>query len=260
MPDSASRPNHSVKTIERAFCVLKAFDGAAAGVTDIARRTGLHKSTASRLLLTLEQLGAVARDAHTDKYRLGPELARLAAGIPFFDTLIALARPIISDLAEATRETVNLCLPQGDRVVHADQVVSPYLVGRRDWVGQLSPMHCASNGKVLLAFRPEAEILRYLSRPLERLTAHTITDSQRLREELAQARANGYAWGLEELEMGLIGVSAPVFDAAGVAVASVNVSGPAYRFPPEQRPELTRLTVEAARKISEKIRRPMRAV
>lgn len=245
-------------TIARAFGILRTFQGGSVGlgVTDVSRKIGLHKSTISRLLLTLEQLGVVRRDPDTDKYWLGPEIIHLASEVPFDDYLIALAQPFLTELAQVTLEAVNFCLPEGDKVLHASQSqTSHYLVARRDWVGLTSPMHCASNGKVLLAFRSEAEIERYLAKPLERLTDKTITDPNKLREELATVRKKGYAVGLEELEVGLIGVSAPVFDRGGAAIASVNISGPAYRYPPEKRAEFCQLAVETARKITHRLNR-----
>ena len=255
--DSSRLTRQPVKTVERAFSVLRAFSGGAvtASVTHISQQTGLHKSTVSRLLSTLEHLDLVVRDPESDKYRLGPEIIQLAAEVPFRDFLIAIARPLVSELAESTGETVKICFPEGDRVLHSDQVESTYLVGRRDWKGMTCPMHCASSGKVLLAYWTAEEIERYLSTPLERFTERTITHPDQLRQELASVRKEGIAWGLEELEIGLIGVSAPIFDSHGSSIASVSMSGPAYRFPPEIRPELAGLAHDTGTRISAKLAR-----
>jgi DNA-binding IclR family transcriptional regulator len=208
------------------------------------------------LLATLEQLGAVRRDHETDKFWLGPEIVRLASEVPFSAYVTALARPFLTELAEATLETVNFCLPEGDNVLHADQVTSSeYLVGRRDWVGFANPLHVASNGKVMLAYWPESEIERYLAKPLERLTEHTITNPEVLRAELVTIREQGYALGREELEIGLVGISAPVFVKGGAIVAAVNVSGPVYRLTEDRIPDFSLLTVKTAAQITKKLHR-----
>lgn len=105
---------------------------------------------------------------------------------------------------------------------------------------------------MLLAYRSEAEIHRYLSRPLEQSTEHTVADPLRLREELAAIRREGCAWGLEELEIGLVGVS-PVFTGGQKVVAWVNVCGPSNRFRVEKRPEFAALAMQAAREITDRL-------
>jgi DNA-binding IclR family transcriptional regulator len=99
----------------------------------------------------------------------------------------------------------------------------------------------------------EAEIQRCLLRPLEHSTEHTTTDPVRLREELAAIRREGCAWVLEELEIGLIGASAPVFTGGQKVVAWVNFSSSSYRFPVEKRPKFAALTMQAAREITDRL-------
>jgi DNA-binding IclR family transcriptional regulator len=244
-----------IQSVQRAVALLKAFDNGPAelGVTELSRKARLHKSTASRLLATLEREGLLERVPGTEKYRLGFMLVRLAGQVTHFGDLRTAARPVLLELAEVSRETVHLAVLDGDEVVNVEQIVGPHIVGPGNWVGRRTPLHCVANGKVLLAFQPHAAIERVLAAPLARLTERTIVDPQRLLSELADVRRRGYAVALGQIEEGLNAVAAPVRDASGHVVAAVSVSGPAYRVMAKQVAELGALTIESANKISARL-------
>ncbi|MGH3924633.1 MAG: IclR family transcriptional regulator, partial [Pseudonocardiaceae bacterium] len=157
---------------------------------------------------------------------------------------------VLELLAEETQETVNLGVLEGHEVVNVDQVAGTHAVLNVNWVGKRTPLHCTSNGKILLADLPESEWGRFLRSPLERRTPRTITDPAELLTELRRARARGYASTREELEVGLNAVAAPVRGATGEVVAAVSVAGPAYRVTKERIPELARAVIEAGAAIS----------
>lgn len=231
--------------------LLKAFDGAVElGVSELGRKVNLHKSTASRLLATLEHEGLVERVAGSDKYRLGFELIRLAGMVPYFPDVREAARPVLVELAESSRETVNLAVLDGDEAVNIEQISGPHLVRDTNWVGRRTPLHCVANGKVLLAFRPPSERERIAFGPLPHYTERTIIDPVRLVEELDDVRRRGYAVALGEIEDGLNAVAVPVGGPAGVVIAAVSVSGPAYRVTPDRVSELSALAIDAARRIA----------
>ena len=145
--------------------------------------------------------------------------------------LVRTARPILEDLAERTRETVNLGVLSGDAVVYVDQVAGTRSIVSVNWVGQRTPLHCTSNGKVLLAFMRDGERDRLLRAPLPSAhAAHDHRRRRRLRAQLAEIRARGYAQTMEELEEGLNAVAAPVRGMDGELVAALSVSGPAFRM------------------------------
>ena len=221
----------SVQSIRRAFDVLGALAGGPLGVTEVADRAGLPKSTAARLLTTLVREGAVEQIPGDTGYRLGPRLATLAAGLTPVRSLAALAHPGLADLAEAVGEAAGLSVPDGDLVHYIDQVDTPNPVSVRDWTGSRVPLHAVSSGQVLLAFRPPAAIDRYLARPLERFTARTLVDPDALRERLREVRHDGFSWVCEEFDEGINSVAAPIADASGEVVAAVHLHGPSYRFP-----------------------------
>jgi DNA-binding IclR family transcriptional regulator len=244
----------AVQSVGRAISILELLaDGAGElGVSELGRRLGVHRATASRLVSTLAERGLVERNAMTDKYRLGFGLVHLAGAAIARMDLVQQARPILEDLAVRTGETVNLAVLSGDGVMHVDQVTSRSVVSV-SWVGRGTPYHCTSNGKVLVAFLDPEERERLVLRPLERLTQNTIVEPDRLRAELKEVRARGYARTVEELEEGLSAVAAPVRQADGAVVAAVSISGPSFRMRPAELPRIAELAIDAANAISRRM-------
>lgn len=220
-----------VQSIERAFTVLGTLANGPIGVTEVAERADLPKSTAARLLASLVHEGVVEQLPGDTRYRLGGRLATLAAGVLPTRSLARLARPSLVELSAAVGEAAGLSVPDGDLVHYVDQVDTPNPVSVRDWTGSRLPMHAVSSGQVLLAFRQPAALERYLERPLERFTERTLVAPDALRERLWQVRRDGYAWVREEFDRGISSVAAPIADASGEVVAAVHLHGPSYRFP-----------------------------
>ena len=213
-----------VQSVARAADLLKALGahGGPATVFDLADRCGLNRSTAWRILATLEDEGLVERDPATGRYEIGYALVALGAAAGH-DPLIRRAHPALRALAEACLETASLAVPRGMQLVYVDQVQAPHVMAA-DWLGRATPLHATSTGKALLAWLSEDDIGAALPGRLERFTDTTITTRPVLRTELAQVRARGYAISRGELEPALWGVSAPVLD-GGRPVAVVSVWG-----------------------------------
>lgn len=244
----------NLQSVARAIRALELIaEAGELGVTELGRLLEVHKATASRLVTTLAHRGLVERDPVSEKYRLGFGLIRLAGAAMAGLDLVRTGHPILDDLAERTRETVNLGVLSGDAVVYVDQISGTRAIVSVSWVGRRTPLHCTSNGKVLLAHLPEAERDRLLKGPLERLTPATIVDVDRLLKQLHEVRLRGYAQTLEELEEGLNAVAAPVRQADGEVIAALSVSGPAFRMRPLDLPRIARLTVEAANAVSRRL-------
>jgi DNA-binding IclR family transcriptional regulator len=148
---------------------------------------------------------------------------------------------------------VNLGVLSGESVVYVDQVTGTRSIVSVSWVGQRTPLHCTSNGKVLLAYASDAERDRMLSAPLPRLTPRTITDVRKLRAQLSEIRARGYAQTMEELEEGLNAVAAPIRGMGGDLVAALSVSGPAFRMRAVDLPRIGKLTADAAHAVSRRL-------
>jgi DNA-binding IclR family transcriptional regulator len=243
-----------VQSLDRALEILKLLGSEPEmRVTDLARRLEVHKSTAFRLLATLQEHGLVEQNPVSEKYRLGYGLVRLAGSVVGELDLARAARPILEQLAIRTSETVNLAILQGDQVVNIDQIAAPHLVVNVNWVGKQTPLHCTSNGKVLLAYLPEDERGTLLGRPLHRFTPRTITDPRTLEKQLRRVVDDGYAFTLEELELGLNAVAAPVRGSDGAVRAAVSVAGPSYRVTPHRLQELGEMVKEAAEAITQRM-------
>ncbi len=230
----------SVRSVDRAASLLLALGESPteAGVTDLARRLGLHKSTASRLLATLQRRGLVEQDPETGKYRLGLVVIRLAERAERTLDLRAIALPELERLARATHETAGLGVLESDQVRFVAQADGPSLIAVGDWTGRASTLHANASGKVLLASLAERDVLRIVRLGLTRYTDRTLTDLEPLLADLARARRRGYAVAASELEQGLNAVAAPVLDARGRVIAAVEVWGPAFRVSPRRLPEL----------------------
>lgn len=246
----------SVQSIRRAFAVLDALDEGPLGVTEVAERAALPKSTAARLLATLVGEGAVEQVPGETAYRLGPRLVTLAGGFSLVRSLAAVGRPVLSQLAASSGEAAGIGVPDGDLIHYIDQVATPNPVAVRDWTGARAPLHAVSSGQVLLAFRTPAAIERYLARPeLERFTERTLTARDEVRDRLREVRRRGYAWAIEEFDAGIASVAAPIADSSGEVIAAVHIHGPSYRFPPVDREtELAQLVVTGAARIAAGLR------
>lgn len=244
-----------VQSIERAFAVLGALADGPIGVTEVADRADLPKSTAARLLTSLAHEGVVEQVPGETRYRLGPRLATLAAGIGPTRSLARLAHPSLEALAAETGEAAGLSVADGDRAHYIDQVASTNPVAVRDWTGSRIPLHAVSSGQVLLAYAPPTFVQRYLGRPMERFTARTLVTAEELLERMRAVRRDGYTWAFEEFDEGISSVAAPVADSHGEVVAAVHLHGPSYRFPEGgSEGSLAELVVAAAANISGSLR------
>jgi DNA-binding IclR family transcriptional regulator len=245
-----------IQSLTRAFEILHAVAAASEGqsLAAITRQVDLPKSTVSRMLTTLEKLGAVERFGDSAGFRIGSTIVALAAQVAYPRTLVALARPYLQELAQLAGETVCLSLLEGDQVYYLDQVDSWRNLRLKDWTGHRLPLYATSDGKLYLASFPDRALDEYLRRPLVAFTPNTLTNPQQLRQELAAIRHQGFAWSQREYDPDIVSLAAPIHDGAGKLVAAICVFGPFFRFPPDdQRAEVIAWTVATASKISQRL-------
>jgi len=247
-----------VQSIERAFAVLTALEDGPRGVTELADRASLPKSTVARLLATLVRQGAVEQLADDSRYRLGGRIAELGRSAAPTRDLITLAHPHLVELAAEVGEAAGLSVPDGDVVHYVDQVDAGHEVQVRDWTGVRVPMHAVPSGQVFLAHLSPAALDDFLSRPLAWFTPRTLDDPARLRERVTQVRSDGFAWVHGEFADGLTSVAAPVVGADGETIAAVHVHGPSYRFPDPAGPgaaaTVSAAVLAASARIGERLR------
>jgi DNA-binding IclR family transcriptional regulator len=239
----------TVQAIDRAAALLKAVANASspATVRELAHACALNRSTAWRLLATLERQGLVERDPTTQRYSLGYAIFQIAAG-DNHDSLVRRAHPVLERLARGTRATVSLAVAKRFNLVYVDQVDEPRALSP-NWLGRSLPLHATSGGKAFLAWLPKEERDAILTGRLKRFTSTTVTERRRLEQELAADRRRGYSACLGELEETLWGVSSAVLDRRGRPVAIVNVWGPSSRFTADRLPAVGVKTARAAEEI-----------
>ena len=220
-----------VQSIERAFAVLAVLADGPIGVTEVAERVDLPKSTAARMLTSLAREGAVEQVPGERRYRLGNRMVALAASVRPVRNLVSISRPVLEELAGRYGEAAGLSVPDGDTAHYVDQVDTDHEVQIRDWTGTYLPMHAVSSGQVFLAYRPVASLERFLESPLQRFTTRTLVEPTELRDRLRQVQLDGYAWVHDEFADGMSSVAAPIVDETGEVIAAIHVHGPSYRFP-----------------------------
>jgi DNA-binding IclR family transcriptional regulator len=233
---SKPRATAPVQSVERAVTILRSFTETEPelGVTELARRLDLHKSTISRILATLQQEGLVSKSKETGRYRLGLGLISLAGVALGQLDVRGVSQPYLNELVEISQETVNVTILDGDECVNIERARSPQPIRYVGWIGRRTPLHCTAAGKVLLAFMPEEERRTLLSRPLVAYTDTTIVNTSALERSIAQVCGQGYAIVHEEFEEGFSSIAAPVVNYSGQVNAAVSISGPTYRLAPEQ--------------------------
>lgn len=240
----------TVQSVDRAVTILEllAVHGTA-GVTQLARELGVHKSTASRLVAALERRRLVEQVEDRGHYRLGVGVLKLAGATTARLDLAQEARPVCRRLASESGETVNLAVLSGGAVLYVDQVSGTSTLSSYNWVGQHIPIHATSNGKALVSDLDGLELTRVLGE-LVAYTPSTVTDRSVLDAQLALVRERGFAVAADELDVGLTAVASPVRDAHGDVVASVSVSGPSFRFNEDRIAEIEVLVRAATAEIS----------
>ena len=239
----------SIQSIERAFAVLLAIATEPGGITDVARRISLPVSTVARLLSTLEQLQAVIRQDDGVTYRIGPTVSSLASGSD--STLVGRATPFLAEVVELVGETAGLSVLEGNEVLYLDHAGADQTIQIQDWTGKRVPAHVVSSGLIMLAFQPTDRAASALAGQLERFTEHTTISPDQLSVRLTDARRAGVVWTVEEFQIGLSSVAAPVFNRHGAVVAAIHCHGPSYRFPaPGERDNIAAVVVAAARRLS----------
>lgn len=243
MPRPRGKGPEEVKTLERGLGVLEALgELGEAGLSPLAKRTGLSKSTLYRLLQTLARRGFVEEEGGV--YRVGPRAFAVGQAYPS-KNLLGAARPEMEALARETGESVNLAVMAGTEALYLDQAEGTKLVRLFTAPGSRAPLHATGVGKVFLAYRGVPEGL-----VLVPYTPHTLRHQEDLERELAQVRAMGYALDNEEKELGVRCVAVPVFGPGGGVVAALSLSAPASRLSPEEAHRLAPRVMEAARRVS----------
>lgn len=221
-----------LSSVANACRVLRAFtaEDFELGISELAKRLTLAKSTVHRLALTLIHAGLLEQNSENGKYRLGLTMFELGSLVRRQMDISIQAKPFLKILMEKTGETVHLAILDHNSVVYINKIESRQAIRMSTSVGSRNPLHCTGVGKALLAFLPPERIEEVIALGLIARTPNTITEADALRRELATVRARGYAIDDEEVEIGLRCLAVPIRNYTGAVVASLSVAGPAQRM------------------------------
>jgi IclR family transcriptional regulator, KDG regulon repressor len=243
----------SVKSLFKMLEVLEAFSATEPelSVVEMARRTGMPRTTVHRIVDSLRSVGFLEQDASRDRYRLGLKLFELGGSALMNLPLYREAPPFVDTLAKLSGEDVHLCIFDGAQMV---------FVNRRSQIAarphntvitmEASPCHSTGVGKAALAFQSEAVIDRVIRAGLPRFTPNTIVEPKKLKAELAAIRSRGYSIDHCEHEPELRCVGAPIRNGAGRVFAAISASGPARRVTQERVAELAKIVMTHAELLS----------
>lgn len=247
------------RIVDLLYCLQS--DGSGIGVTEIALKVGLPKSTTHRLLQALERRSLVVQDDRTQRYTLGLGLLAMASTVLQQRNLFLLpAHKDMERLRDLSGETVCLHVPLGLERVCISQVESPHAIRYTMEIGKPMPLYGGATGKLLLAYMPDRVVDQVVQMTgLAPLTPNTITDPLQLREELRTVRTQGYAVSFEETAPLVAAAAAPVRDGRGQVIASVTLYGPRMRLTEERMPGLLPELLATARSISDSMCRPLGA-
>ncbi|MEW5942460.1 MAG: IclR family transcriptional regulator [Pseudomonadota bacterium] len=233
MPTKKKEPKSSIQVIERLMKLLDALaqNPAPVGLKQLAHLTGLHPSSAHRILASMVE-GRLVERVEPGTYRLGFKLLELGNLVKVRINVRQVALPYMQELAHELGETVNLILREGDQIVYVERIASTRSMIRVvQLIGARAPLHITAVGKVFLAEDGRAKCLEYARRTgLPVFTAHTISDPQQLVQEIEQIKNQGYALDREEAENGVCCIGAGIYGAEGKLVAGLSVSAPAERI------------------------------
>jgi DNA-binding IclR family transcriptional regulator len=245
-----------LESVDRVMKVLDTFTAETPELrlTDLSERLGMPKTQVLRIVSTLTCGGYLARDERTKRYRLGVRLFHLGMVVRDQMDLRRIAQPHLRRLAEATQETAALFAPDLLGPICIDVVQSPKAMRVYAQLGSRMPWNAGTSPKVILAYLPEEERERVLTRTaFKRFTDHTVIDPDRIREILAEIRRVGYHVGVRDLDADALGVGAPIFDDAGAIAGAIGVAAPAVRLPDTELGRVLELVCHATSEISRQL-------
>ena len=244
--------------VERALNILENVAQHRDGLTnsEISRKLGIPKSSASYILRTLERRGYLRRDAESGRYRLGLKILSLGGDAQSNLDLAGVALPFMRSLVERVHLTSHLAVLDQGEAVYVEKVEAPGFFKVNTWVGRRMFLHSTSVGKILLAWLPRHEIEAIVRQQgMKRRTPKTITALSRLFADLELVRERGYSVDDEENSLGARCLGAPVLDAAGNVTAALGVSGTTSQVDEEALPRIAEVLRETARRVSRQLQR-----
>lgn len=254
---SASTPSVPTRlsSVGSAIRILKSFSetDVELGISVLAQRLGLAKSTVHRLVSTLTAEGLLEQNESTGKYRLGLELFAMGALVRRQMNIGTLSLPYLHKLRSATSETVHLAALDQQHIIYLYNLESDHAIRERSYIGARKPAYCSSEGRVLLAHLDRSQLIEHLPHPLPERTPNTCTHLPSLLKQLEQVAQQGYAEDDEETELGVRSLAAPIYNADSKVIAAVGIAGPVQRLNKKTLKSYVPFVLETAQAISQRL-------
>jgi IclR family transcriptional regulator, KDG regulon repressor len=253
MTDAQANP---ATAVERALNILEVAAQRREGLTnsEISRRLGIPKSSASYILRTLERRGYLRRDAESGRYRLGLKILSLGGDAQGNLDIADVALPFMRVLGEKIRLTVHLAVLDQGEAVYVEKVEAPGFFKVNTWVGRRMFLHSTSVGKCLMAWLPKQDVEAVVKQQgLKKRTPKTIATATKLFAELERVKLAGYAMDDEENSLGARCLGAPIFDATGNVTAAIGASGTLTQMDEANMPKMVEALKETARRVTRQL-------
>ncbi len=252
-----SKKEYVIQSVIHAIDLLEAFkgDNDELGVTELSKKLGLHKNNVFRLLATLELRGYIEQDKQTGNYKLGVKVLELGQQFVKHLGLLRQAHPVMRDLLAKCNENIYISVLRGNSCVYIDGLEANQVVKVTSRIGNRLPLHATASGKVLVSNEPEEELIKYFPQEeLKRFTDNTITSREKLFQLIREAQKNGYGLDMEELDLGVRCVAAPIKDYTRKIVGAISISAPSLRMDDEKiKTFFIPLVIDAAKEISHRL-------
>lgn len=254
MEDSTPKGSR-LSSVSAAVRVLKCFSESEPeiGISSLAKRLALAKSTVHRLAVTLTSEGLLEQNAESGRYRLGINLFVMGALVRRRLDVSNMAQPFLHTLRERTGETIHLAVLNETNILYLFNLESREAIRMRSYIGTLKPAFCTSEGRAMLAFGGTELVTRVLKSKLVARTPHTLVEPAQLLKTFAEVRSTGYAIDDEESEEGMRGVAAPLRDITGNVIASIGIGGPSQRLTLRKLRGLAPVLLDSAQAISSQL-------
>ena len=244
-----NRKTPALKTVEKALDILDCVVDSprAMTATEIAEKVGLSLSSVYKFLSTLVEKDYLYYNPDNKQYQISNRIFRFSCNLRDNQRLSQIALPFMQKLADATRETVHLAVPQGLNAVFIEKIDSPHTIGVQTRIGTVAPLYCGATPQAIMAYLPDNVFARLCSQTSQ-VEAADCRKLPQLREEI---RRQGYAFTVGQMNAGVAALACPVFDLSGEVVGSIAVAAPQERFSSDQIPQRSRLVKDICFQVSQ---------
>jgi IclR family KDG regulon transcriptional repressor len=253
---SKKRIKNAPQVVEKALRILDVFaeERGPLGISELNRRLDMSSSTIYRILQVLLSRRYIKQDSVTNKYYLGYKILELSSTVLMQLELRNVARDHLEKLAKETSETTRLAIMDEGEIIYVDQVEGKDQIRLHLQLGSRSPAHCTAAGKCVMAFLEEYEVDAILSKnKLKAFTPKTITNIEKLKDQLRKIKTQGYAFNDEEYREMVRAVGSPIFDFNIKVLGSIVVVAPSFRLKLSSVPKIAQQVKRTALDISRQI-------